>query len=220
MRTVSSGMQTHLESEEQTVALCWRIQRRDGTNYYFTDHDEIIPLSGHSYTPIDAGSPSNYRQGSNLNPSNMDLGMAFSSTSGRAAELRAGLFDYAEVWTFRVNWSSPSTVNMVKLAYGRLGEVEIRDNEARIEMRSLTQLLAVPIGNIYTPECRTDLGSSLCKVATSSTTYTRAGTISAVTSNKVFTVAGSASGQAADFYNYGTVRFNAGANNGVLLQVV
>jgi uncharacterized phage protein (TIGR02218 family) len=154
MRTISTSFQTHLESEVQTVALCWKIQRKDGTIYRYTDHDAAIVYDGSTYTPIDSGSPSNYRQNSALSPANIDFNMVFGSNSGRDAEIRAGLFDYAEMWTFKINWADPSTTSgIVKLAYGRLGEVEIKDNQARIELRSLTQLLSVPIGRIYTPEC-------------------------------------------------------------------
>jgi len=215
-RAISVALQAHLESEEQTVALCWRILRKDGTNYYYTDHDDPIVYSTNTYTPIASGSPSNYRQGSNLNPSNMDLDMSFGPSSGRDVELRAGLFDYAEVWTFRINWADVS-MGIVKLAYGRLGEVEIRDNQARIELRSLTQLLAVNIGRIYTPECDATFGDARCAVAMAG--YTKAGTVGAVTSRKVFVIGGAAAGQVVDYYNYGKITFLTGLNTGITMQI-
>jgi uncharacterized phage protein (TIGR02218 family) len=147
--------------------------------------------------------------------------MVFGSTSGRDAELRSGLFDYAEMWTFKINWADPSTTSgIAKLAYGRLGEVEIRDNQARIELRSLTQLLSVPIGRIYTPECNASLGDVRCTIATTSTVYTRSGTVSAsITDNRSFIISGDAAGQINDFYNYGKITFTSGANNGIVIQV-
>ena len=220
MRTISTSFQTHLESEVQTVALCWKIQRKDGTIYRYTDHDAAIVYDGSTYTPIDSGSPSNYRQNSALSPANIDFNMVFGSNSGRDAEIRAGLFDYAEMWTFKINWADPSTTSgIVKLAYGRLGEVEIKDNQARIELRSLTQLLSVPIGRIYTPECNASLGDTRCTVVTSSTVYTKTGTVSAVTDNRVFTVSGDAAGQVDNFFNYGKITFGSGSNNGITIQV-
>jgi uncharacterized phage protein (TIGR02218 family) len=220
MRTISTSFQAHLESEVQTVALCWKIKRKDNTEYFYTDHDEKIVYDGSTYTPIDSGSPSNYRQNSALSPANIDFNMVFGSQSGRDQEIRAGLFDYAEMWTFKINWADPSTTSgIVKLAYGRLGEVEIKDNQARIELRSLTQLLSVPIGRIYTPECNASLGDDRCTIVTSSTVYTRTGTISAVTDNRVFTIAGDAAGQIDGFYNYGKVTFGSGNNNGIAIQV-
>lgn len=215
-RTVSAALQSHLEGEVTTVALCWKIKRRDAVVTAFTDHDEAIVYDGDTYTPLESGSPSNYRQSSNLATSNTDLEMSFSSTSSLDESLRAGLYDYAEVWTFRINWADTS-MGIIKLAYGRLGEVEIRDNLARIEMRSLTQLLAVPIGRIYTPECDATLGDTRCAVVM--TTFTHTGTAGAVTSNKVFILAGAASGKAANYYAYGKITFSSGLNSGITMQI-
>lgn len=220
MRTVSTAFQTHLETEVQTVALCWKILRRDGTAYYYTDHDAPVVYDGSTYTPIDSGTPTNYRQNSKLSPANIDFDMVFGTGSGRDAEIRAGLFDYAEMWTFKLNWADPSTATgIVKLAYGRLGEVEMRDNQARIELRSLTQLLSVPIGRIYTPECNASLGDARCTITTTSTSYTRTGTVSAITDNRVFTISGDAAGQIDNFYNYGKITFTSGSNSGIGIQV-
>ena len=215
-RTISVALQAHLESEVTTVALCWMIKRRDAVVTAFTDHDESIVYDGVTYTPLESGSPSNYRQNSGLATNNIDMEMSFASTSSLDEHLRAGLYDYAEVWTFRINWADTS-MGIIKLAYGRLGEVEIRDNLARIEMRSLTQLLAVPIGRIYTPECDATLGDTRCNVVM--TTFTKTGTVGTVTSNKVFVLAGAAAGQAANYYDYGKITFSSGLNSGITLQI-
>lgn len=220
MRTITTSLQAHLENEVQTVALCWRIKRRDNINYYFTDHDRAIVWDGDTYTPIESGSPSNYRHNSDLSPNNIDFDWMFNSTSGRDAELRAGLFDYAQMWTFRINWDDVSTASgIVKLAYGRLGEVQIKDEQAKIELRTLTQILSNPIGSIYTPECQTSLGSTLCNVLTTSTVYTRTGAVDSLTDNQTFIISGDAAGQEAKFYKYGKITFSSGENDGITMQV-
>jgi uncharacterized phage protein (TIGR02218 family) len=220
MRTVSTAMQAHLENEVQTLALCWKIQRRDGAVYGYTDHDEPIVYDGTTYTPIEAGTPSDYRQNSALTADNIDFDMVFGSTSGRDAELRAGVWDFAQIWTFKINWEDTSTATgIVKLAYGRLGEIQIQDNFAKIELRTLTQQLSNTIGSIYTPECRTSLGTTLCKIGTTSTVYTRTGTISAVTDQKTFTVTGDAAGQIDGFFDYGSLTFASGGNSGIEIQI-
>lgn len=216
MRTISVALQAHLESELTTLAMCWRILRRDGVEKFYTDHDDLIVYDGDTYTPLESGRPSPYRQNASLTPASLDLEMAFATTTGTDAELRAGLYDHAEAWTFLINWADTS-MGIVKLARGRLGEVEIRDNEARIEFRSLTQLLVTTIGRIYTPECDATLGDARCKVALAG--YTKAGTVGAVTSNKVFTIAGAASGQIEGYYAYGKITFSSGANAGIAMQV-
>lgn len=216
MRTISSALQTHLEGELTTLAMCWKIQRRDAVVKAYTDHDEAIVYDGVTYTPLESGRPSPYRQNASLTPASLDLEMAFASATGTDAELRAGLYDHAEAWTFLINWADTS-MGIVKLARGRLGEVEIRDNQARIEFRSLTQLLVTSIGRIYTPECDATLGDARCKVTIAS--YTKAGTVNVVTSNKVFTISGAASGQVEGYYAYGKITFSSGLNSGISMQV-
>lgn len=221
MRTISAALQAHLEGELTTLAMCWKIQRRDGVVKAYTDHDEPVVYDSVTYTPLESGRPSPYRQNAQLTPASLDLEMSFASTTGTESELRAGLYDHAEAWTFQINWADTS-MGIVKLARGRLGEVEIRDNQARIEFRSLTQLLVTPVGRIYTPECDASLGDAWggpprCKVALAP--YTKAGTVAAVTDRKQFTIAGAASGQAGDYYNYGKITFSTGANAGISMQV-
>jgi uncharacterized phage protein (TIGR02218 family) len=182
----------------------------------YTDHDEPVVYDGVTYTPLESGRPSPYRQNASLTPASLDLEMAFATATGTDAELRAGLYDHAEAWTFLINWADTS-MGIVKLARGRLGEVEIRDNQARIEFRSLTQLLTTAIGRIYTPECDATLGDARCKVALAG--YTKAGTVAVVTDRKQFTIAGAASGQAGDYYNYGKITFSVGLNAGIAMQV-
>ena len=216
MRTISAALQTHLDLEVTTLAMCWKIERRDGVVKAYTDHDAVIVYDGRTYTPIESGRPSGYRQAADLAPANIEIEMAFATATATDAELRAGLYDYAEVWTFLINWAD-TTQGIIKLAHGRLGEVEIRDNQAKIELRSLNQLLAVPIGRIYTPECDATLGDARCKVVM--TSYTKTGAVAAVTSSKVFTISGTAAGQVEGYYAYGKITFTSGACSGLVMQV-
>lgn len=216
MRTISAGLQAHLDLEVTTLAMCWQIERRDGEVKAYTDHDVAIVYDGEAYSPIESGRPSGYQQASDLAPANLDIEMAFATATATDAELRAGLYDYAEVWTFLINWAD-TTMGIVKLAHGRLGEVEIRDNQARIELRSLTQLLTVPIGRIYTPECDATLGDVRCGVALAS--YTKTGAVNVVTSRKLFSISGDAAGQDDNYYNYGKIVFSSGACDGIAMQV-
>lgn len=215
-RTIPSALATHLASEVTTLALCWRILRRDGQNKCFTDHDREIVYGGLTYVPVEAGSPSEWRQGVDLSAHALEIALAFAADSAVDAELRAGLYDYAEVWTFLINWADTSQ-GIVKLAHGRLGEVEIRDNAARIEFRSLAQQLSGMVGRIYTPECDANLGDARCGVAIAS--YTHAGTVGTAASRKVFVVSGSAAGKTNDYYAYGKCTFTSGACNGLVMQV-
>ena len=216
MRTISAELQAHIEGEVTTIATCWRILRSDAEEYFFTDHDAEIVYDGDTYTPLEAGRPSSYRQRSDASVGGLDIELAFGTASTLDDELRAGLFDHAEVWTFKINWAD-TTQGIIKLACGRLGEVEIRQNVARIELRSLSQILSAQIGRIYTPECDATLGDARCGVAIA--TYTKTGAVAVATSRRVFTVSGNAAGQAAGYFDYGKVRFINGDCAGLYMQV-
>jgi hypothetical protein len=79
-------------------------------------------------------------------------------------DLRAGLFDHAEVHVFLVNWADLSQ-GKLRLRRGWFGEVHLTDQGLfRTELRGLTQALSVRIGELYSPECRADLGDHRCRV--------------------------------------------------------
>jgi len=42
MKTLPPGLQGHLDTGATTLAWCWRVIRRDGAVYGFTDHDRDV----------------------------------------------------------------------------------------------------------------------------------------------------------------------------------
>jgi hypothetical protein len=163
-RTVGANLKTHLAASVTTIAYLWKIVRTDGTEYYFTDHDEDIIYSGDTYSPADAASYSAMKQTDELNPDNFDFEMILDSNNIDIEDLKAGRFDYADVYIYLINYESiPDGV--IQLIRGKLGQIEILgDNKAKAEFRGLTQLLSQSIGRIYGLECDADLGDDECKI--------------------------------------------------------
>lgn len=60
MASVSAALAAHFVGPVTTLAACWRITRRDGREFFFTEHDRDLPFegnvckagSGHSRTAI------------------------------------------------------------------------------------------------------------------------------------------------------------------------
>jgi hypothetical protein len=95
---------------------------------------------------------------------NLDVEGVFDSAAVTEEELRAGLFDQAEVRIFLVNWADPS-MGPLRLRRGWFGEVVLTEQGVfRTELRGLTQALQQRIGELYSPECRADLGDHRCRV--------------------------------------------------------
>ena len=49
MKTLPPGMQAHLDTGATTLAWCWRLIRRDGVAFGFTDHDRGLVFDGTTF---------------------------------------------------------------------------------------------------------------------------------------------------------------------------
>lgn len=164
MKTVSSALGTHLEGEVTTLATCWKVTRTDGVEFYFTDHDRDITFDGDVYKADSGYRRSAVANDASLAVDNLDIEGVFDDDDIKEEELRAGLFNYAEIEIFLVNWRDLSQGQM-KMRKGNLGEVTLTTQGIfRAELRGLTQRLSQNIGELYQPECRADVGDSRCKV--------------------------------------------------------
>lgn len=169
MKTIDAALRTHLDGTVTSLCSIWRMTRNDGTNFYFTDHDiDIVFDDGDgSATYVSSAGYSRTAVANNvgLSVDNMDVTGVFDNDAIKEDELRAGLFDYAEVKVSVVNWAD-LTQGALKLRRGRLGEVAITPQGIfQAELRGLTQLLSQNIVQPYQAECRVDLGSTACTIA-------------------------------------------------------
>lgn len=170
MKTASAGMQSHLDLAVTTLTTCWRVTRVDGTAFHFTTHDVDLDVDlgdgkgTQTYKASSSYNRSAIKTDDGLSVDNLDLLGVFDDDDIKETELRAGLFDYAVVEIFVINWNNVSD-GVVKMRKGWLGEVTFLYSGAFIvELRGLTQAFSRRIGEVYTAECRADLGDSRCKV--------------------------------------------------------
>lgn len=164
MKDTSVELRAHYDQTVTTLATLWRLVRTDGVELYFTDHDVNIPYGGNTYLAATGYSRTAISNNVGLAVGNMDVSGVFSSGGLTEEELRAGLYDYADIYVMSINWADTSQ-GVLKLRRGKLGEVTSNPQGFyQAELRSLTQLLSQNIVQSYTAECRTDLGSSQCKV--------------------------------------------------------
>ncbi len=168
MKTISAELRTHLDETVTSLATIWRIIRTDSTNFYFTDHDVDIDFNdgegSATYLAESGYTRTSVANNSSLSVGNMDVEGLLSNDGIKETELRAGLFDYAEVRISMVNWFD-LTQGALKLRKGHLGEVILTPSGVfRSEMRGLTSQLSQQIVDSYQAECRVDLGSPECGI--------------------------------------------------------
>jgi uncharacterized phage protein (TIGR02218 family) len=222
MKAVSPGLAAHLAGEATTLATLWRVQRRDGQVFTFTDHDRDIAYGGETYLAALGYQRAAIATGATLAVDETELLGLLDSAALDPAELRAGLWDHAEVRIFAVNYAN-LTDGQLKLRRGRLGEVIARDDGSfSAELRGLAQPLQAVIGAVYQPECRADLGDSRCKVNLAhGAGWTRQATVEALTDSTTLVLADDGIGTFADSYFEGGVAiWQSGDNSGVAREVL
>jgi len=214
MRVISSQLKAHFAGGLTTLATCWKLTREDGVELGFTDHDEPINFAGVDYDSIAGFTPTTVESKSNMSVDNLDVeGQTFPSKITEA-DLLAGLYNYAEIEIFLVNYEDLTQGKLI-VKRGRLGEVTLNKQMFRAEVRGLTQHLSQTIGEVYSPSCRAILGDARCKVNLAG--FTISTSVTAVTNNQTFSA--SALTQAAGWFTGGEVIWTSGNNAGVRMEV-
>lgn len=214
MKAATSQLAAHLAGETTTLATCWKVTRRDGEGFGFTDHDFDLTVEGQIYEARTGYTRSAVHAIADLSVDNLDIESALDSETLNAADLRAGVWDGAEVEIFLVNWAALSQGKII-LKRGTIGQVDLKDTVFKAELRGLTEALSQQIVELYTPDCRADLGDSRCKVELAALTVT--GSVTA--SDDRYGFADTSRAEADGYWDGGLVTWTSGANVGRKMEV-
>lgn len=216
MKSLSPAFQAHLDSGTTTLCHCWRLERRDGTVFGFTDHDRDLSFSGTLFEAAAGFTASAVSSSSGLAVDNLDVVGALNSSRLEDGDLAAGLYDDAEIEIWRVNWQAPE--QRVLLRKGNLGEIQRGAQGFTAEVRGLSHRLNQPTGRLYQYACDADVGDTRCGISLAHGVFTGSGTVTAVTDNREIMVSGL---DAYDdtWFARGLVTFTSGANQGEVLEV-
>lgn len=214
MKTITPELQAHLAQSVTTICNLWRVTRRDGTVFGFTDHMEDIVFEGVTYEAFTGYTASAVSTQAALNVDNLEIDGMFDSAGITIEDLEGGVWDGAVVRLSQVNYADLSMGDM-ELRTGEIGEVQHTGAEFTAELRGLMQYLQNNIGRIITPSCDAELGDARCKVDLEALRVS--GTVTAVTSRQVFSASGLAA--AAGYFTYGVITFTSGANDGMSMEI-
>ena len=214
MKTITPELQGHLAQSVTTICNLWRVTRRDGTVFGFTDHMEDIVFEGVTYEAVSGYTASAVSTQAALNVDNLEIDGMFDSAGITIEDLEGGVWDGAVVRLSQVNYADLSMGDM-ELRTGELGEVKHTGAEFTAELRGLMQYLQNNIGRIITPSCDAALGDARCKVDLEALRVS--GTVTAVTSRQVFVASGLAA--TTGYFTYGVINFTSGANDGMSMEV-
>ena len=214
MKSVSVALLAHMQGETTTLATCWRVTRLDGEVFGFTDHCETLTIDGVAYVASTGYTATAIQSGSGLNVDNLDIEGALDSETITEQDLLAGLWDFAAIEIFLVNYDDLTMGEMV-LRTGNLGTVRTGRGMFVAELRGMMQRLQQAVGRLVMPACNANLGDARCGVNLA--TYTAVGSVDSVTSNRQFLDA--ALPHATGWFNGGLLTWTSGANDGLAMEV-
>lgn len=214
MKITTTELADHLSSDVLTLATCWQLKLRNNTILGFTDYDSDLIINDVTYHASSGMTPSAVASSASLAVDNMDIQGVLESQYITEEDIQAGLYDFAEVSVFMVNYTDLSQ-GKLNLREGWLGEVNLNNQQFVAEVRGLLQALSQGIGQLYSPLCRAKFGDNACKINLTSHTVT--GTLTNVTDNRQFV--DSSREEGASHFNFGVLTFTSGNNQGMAMEV-
>jgi len=214
MKTISPALKAHLEQEVTTLCTCWKITLNNGTVLGFTDHVNNLEIDGVTYESAIGYTPSNVTTSNNLSVDNLEVIALVDSDLITEGDIIAGLWDYAGIEIFVVNYEDLSQGSLHQRK-GTLGNIKLNRGAVAAELRGMMQAYTNVIGEVTTPTCRAQFGDNRCTVNLAP--YTFAGAITSVTDNRNF--ADTSRTEADNLFQYGLVTMTSGNNAGLSMEV-
>lgn len=176
MKSATANMKSHLRQDCMTLCRLYKLTRKDGTVFTFTDHDKNIDTTafqayisdgdpstgGYVYESSIGFSPTASQNKSDLSVDNQEATCFIDSVSIKENEVRFGVWDSADVEIRVVNWAD-LTDGEVKVRKGYLGNISMRNGLLTAEVLGLTNKLQVITGRTYGSGCDAELGDARCK---------------------------------------------------------
>lgn len=218
MKSAGASLLAHMQGEVTTLCTCWKVTRTDGRVFGFTDHTSDLTISGVTYSASTGYTATAIKSSSALNVDNLDVQGALDSTTITDADLLAGLWDFATVEIFVVNYADTSMGSM-NLRKGNIGNVQSGRGAFVTELRGMMQRLQQAVGRLIMPACNADLGDARCGINLGTfPNGTATGTVTSISSNRNFT-ASDLTGHATGWFDGGLVTFTSGDNEGLQMEV-
>ncbi|MCE3608079.1 DUF2163 domain-containing protein [Massilia sp. P8910] len=207
----------HMRGNTPSNCTLWKVDFPDGRKLSFTDSDVDIVYDdgtgGRVFTSKTGFNPSAIESTSNLSVDNSEVAGVKDDEFIREADVRAGIWDGAEVWVYRVN-PKDLTMGHEILNRGTIGNITTGRDDIQVEVRGFSQRLQQQSNHIVAPHCTAFLGDSRCKINLAS--YTFPGTVTSVLSNQSF---GTDLVKPVAYFAKGLVHWLTGANAGLRKDV-
>ncbi|MEO7277498.1 MAG: DUF2163 domain-containing protein [Sphingomicrobium sp.] len=190
-----------------SIALCWRLERKDGAGIGLTSHDAALIRDGAAFQPSPGMVPAAISRSLGLDAHSSETGGAISSEALDASDLSLGRWDGAQCALTAVDWRMVDA-EPITLLGGEIGSVAIEGERFSAEFRGASALLEDPVCPATSAECRAHFGDRQCRVDLAGRTV-RATVIAASGAELTFDEAFD------ERFVLGRLRFLSGANCGM-----
>lgn len=211
MRTdIPQSLQDHLNTQQTTLAWCWKIELRNGTTLGFTNHDRDLTFDSVVYEASTGFLGSEIESQLGMTVDNMDVYGAVDSVNISETDIEAGRYDNADVTIYLVNWLDTSQRMIMKK--GHVGNVKRSKTMFEAEVRGISHEMQQVRGRLYGYKCDALLGDSRCTKNISGSDFTATATILATDGASSIT-AGSIGSYANGWFSRGIATFGPGSGN-------
>jgi uncharacterized phage protein (TIGR02218 family) len=205
-------MSSIVEGDLTSIAMCWRLERADGTGLALTSHDQPVVSGGTDYQPEPGMVPAAITRGLGLDPQSGEAAGALSSETLDPDDLALGRWDGARVTLSAADWQDPAAEPIVLLG-GEIGSVSIDGDSFTADLNGAAAKLQNPVCPATSAECRAHFGDKQCQVDLAGRT-TVARIVSAVGSELTLDASFD------EKFVLGRLRYLAGSNCGVSTTIL
>lgn len=216
MKVFPEALQTALNGQVTTLAECWRITRKDGVVFGFTDHDADLQFAGTTFEARTGLTPSEVESELGLSGETREIAGALSTGRIEESDIAAGRYDGSKVETFLVDWTNPGVAH-ARTDVLSVGEIKRGDLAFSVELRSRMADLDRVRGRLYRRHCDASLGDDRCQLDLTGLGLKRTATI-IETGDRSLTVARHAAGPL-DRYRHGHAVIFTDAAAGIKAEI-
>ncbi|QBX99848.1 DUF2163 domain-containing protein [Rhodophyticola sp. CCM32] len=212
----AEALDAHLAEGATGVARCWKLIRRDGVCFGFTDHDEALAFDGVTFKAESGLTAAALSQTTGLSVDNTEAVGALSDAAITEADIEAGRFDGAWVEAWLVKWDAPEA--RVLQFRGSIGELVRQNGAFSAELRGLAEAMNQPQGRVYQKSCTAILGDGVCGFDLDTAGYSTERPVEVIEEARVFLFEGLDTFEPR-WFEKGRVRVLSGAAEGLVGMV-
>lgn len=222
---------TRTVTNYERIVYCVRVVTKDGAAFRFAAYPHDLTMSnGEVYKSNQGYEATQIVIESTATSAVWDLTGFFNVAGIDRDQVASNFMDNARVFYFATDWSAP-VEDEEQLSLGIMGKTDIEDEQYKIEVMGLIDATTQSVGASFSPLCPWTLfdenldgdvipaSRSRCRGPRAApdgpliAAYTVTGSVTGVTSQKVFT--DSTRAEAAGYFDYGHIRFTTGDNAGL-----